>query len=370
MRQIATLTTLIAACLAVPSNALASGDWTWPVAGQVVTEFHNGSDPYAAGQHRGVDIAAPSGARVVAATPGTVTYAGVVGTSGLTVAERTADGRYVVSYLHLSSVAVRRGQAIGQGDSLGAVGTTGKRSVEAPHLHLGVREADDEHAYIDPLRFLTVPPAQPEPPSAAPVPVAAPVPAAPAPAPAAAAVSSQVPQPAHGAAPTPAGSPATAPGHVLGPHAPFASSGAAQTSAHGSSLPATVPRATWIGDAAAQAARPALDASVAHSVHAQPGAPRADGEQRRGTSGATAPQGASGGAESETSPVTDRSEAAARDADAAPASGHHVNLGWLAACVGLVAAAALLAGPGTGPRRNRTSARRVFATLLRAGSRG
>jgi len=43
--------------------------------------------------HRGIDIAAGVGTAVVAAQAGTVTHAGVVGSSGLTVAVRTADGR-------------------------------------------------------------------------------------------------------------------------------------------------------------------------------------------------------------------------------------------------------------------------------------
>ncbi|MBA2439082.1 MAG: hypothetical protein H0V50_00220, partial [Thermoleophilaceae bacterium] len=33
--------------------ARAAGSWTWPVRGEVITQFHNGSDPYAGGQHRG-----------------------------------------------------------------------------------------------------------------------------------------------------------------------------------------------------------------------------------------------------------------------------------------------------------------------------
>src|SRR3954470_16326271 len=163
MRPIAFLSALLIALLLPAAEALA-GDWTWPVRGHVVTDFRNGDDPYAAGQHRGIDIAAPVGTPVLAASPGTVVYAGVVGSSGLTVAERTADGRYELSYLHLSETSVRRGQVVAAGARLGACGVSGTRSVEQPHLHFGVREAGDRHAYIDPLRFLGPPPADaPEP---------------------------------------------------------------------------------------------------------------------------------------------------------------------------------------------------------------
>src|SRR3954470_6577793 len=104
MRPIAFTAALLSALLMSTSHAAAAGGWTWPVRGQVLTQFRNGDDPYAAGQHRGVDIGAPVGTPVVAAESGTVEFAGVVGSSGLLVSERTSDGRYSLSYLHLSSV--------------------------------------------------------------------------------------------------------------------------------------------------------------------------------------------------------------------------------------------------------------------------
>src|SRR5881628_632559 len=122
MRSLAAICALLTALLATAPPSFAAGDWTWPVHGEVITEFHNGDDPYAAGQHRGVDIASPVGTAVVAAAPGTVEFAGVVGSSGLVVSERSADGRYELSYLHLSSTAVRRGDSVGRGDRVGAVG--------------------------------------------------------------------------------------------------------------------------------------------------------------------------------------------------------------------------------------------------------
>src|SRR5687768_9858596 len=64
-------------------------DWIWPVRGEVVTTYRNGADPYAAGQHRGIDIAADPGEPVVAAVGGVVRFAGTAGSSGLTVAVRT-----------------------------------------------------------------------------------------------------------------------------------------------------------------------------------------------------------------------------------------------------------------------------------------
>ena len=53
----------LGAVLAAPAQAA----WIWPVRGEVITPYRNGSDPYAAGQHRGIDIAAAVGTQVVAA---------------------------------------------------------------------------------------------------------------------------------------------------------------------------------------------------------------------------------------------------------------------------------------------------------------
>ena len=152
----------LAAALAAPAEAA----WLWPVRGEVITQYRNGSDPYAGGQHRGIDIAAAVGTPVVAAAGGEVRFAGTAGSSGLTVSVRTGDG-YDTSYLHLSSIAVHAGAHVAGGERLGAVGTTGERSATAPHLHFGVREAGSRYAYVDPLSLL--PPATaPPPPTAQP----------------------------------------------------------------------------------------------------------------------------------------------------------------------------------------------------------
>src|SRR5947209_4703270 len=152
---------LLAAFLFQPVPAAAAGTGTWPVRGDVITPYRNGDDPYAAGQHRGIDIAASAGTPVVAAAGGTILYAGVVGSSGLTVSERTADGRYELSYLHLSAASVHAGARVAAGERVGEVGTSGHRSAEQSHLHFGVREAGSRQSYIDPLSFLAPAPVDP-----------------------------------------------------------------------------------------------------------------------------------------------------------------------------------------------------------------
>jgi hypothetical protein len=142
---------------AAPAGANAEG-WTWPLAGPVITPYLNdNSRPYAAGMHRGIDIAAAVGTKVVSAHAGSVTYAGSLGSSGLTVAVATSDGAYVTSYLHLSRISVKRGDALEAGGEVGGVGTTGTRSATEPHLHFGVRRADEPDSYVDPQSLLPTP---------------------------------------------------------------------------------------------------------------------------------------------------------------------------------------------------------------------
>ena len=65
MRPFLTLAASAVITLSIAPPAAAA--WVWPVTGEVITPYRNGTDPYATGQHRGIDIAAPVGAEVRAA---------------------------------------------------------------------------------------------------------------------------------------------------------------------------------------------------------------------------------------------------------------------------------------------------------------
>jgi hypothetical protein len=223
MRSLTLVATFIA-CLLLPPAAGAASSWRWPVEGPVITPYRNGDDPYAGGQHRGIDIAAPVGTRVVAAAAGTVTFAGTAGSSGLTVAIRTDDGGFDTAYLHLASAAVHRGDHLTAGDELGTVGTSGRRSAAESHLHFGVREAGSRFAYRDPLDFLPVAPPASAPPRAVPVPIGVPVPVV-------------VPATTAGAAPAPHAQPL----HGLSALAPTASLMATTTASPVTETPAAGP---------------------------------------------------------------------------------------------------------------------------------
>jgi hypothetical protein len=127
--------------------------WTWPVDGPVLRPFSLGDDPYAGGQHRGIDVAGPLGAPVRAPAGGTVSFAGTVPGGGRTVTIQTTDG-YSVTLLHLGAVEAVRSQAVGEGERIGTVGWSGELEHDQPYVHLGVRVTADSNGYVDPLTLL------------------------------------------------------------------------------------------------------------------------------------------------------------------------------------------------------------------------
>jgi murein DD-endopeptidase MepM/ murein hydrolase activator NlpD len=86
--------------------------------------------------HLGVDLAAATGTPVHASADGSVSWAGPKGGYGNLV-EVTHPNGYATRYGHLSSVAVRSGAPVRQGDVIGYVGATGLAT--GPHLHYEVR---------------------------------------------------------------------------------------------------------------------------------------------------------------------------------------------------------------------------------------
>jgi murein DD-endopeptidase MepM/ murein hydrolase activator NlpD len=108
--------------------------------------------------HNGVDYHAPTGAPVGAIAPGVVTMAGWTAGGGRTVKLRHSNG-YETEYLHLSSIAVRSGARVGQGDLIGRVGKTGLAT--GPHLHYGMKK---NGRYVNPvIEHRNMPPGEPIP---------------------------------------------------------------------------------------------------------------------------------------------------------------------------------------------------------------
>jgi Peptidase family M23 len=315
----------------------AQAAWVWPVSGDVITSYRNGTDPYATGQHRGIDIAAPVGAPVVAAAGGDVRFAGTAGSSGLTISIRTGDG-YDTSYLHLSSLSVRAGAHVSAGDRIAAVGTTGIRSATAPHLHFGVRDAGTRHDYRDPLAFLPPAPPSPapEPPAAAPAPATGPEPAPPAAVPVRSRprpITVHRPAPARRTAPNPHPAREPEPAGTLVPR----------------ELPEAAPARHAAGRVPAhgRGGRPVIPPAHEQSPrHGRARLSRLDATRRPAQAGSSS--------ETALSPVH---AATPREAGGGP------DIGWAAACAGLLLAAALLGLSGEPGDRGKWASAKLAAAL-------
>jgi septal ring factor EnvC (AmiA/AmiB activator) len=121
-----------AASGSAPAPAAAASGWTWPARGPVTSEYGRRWGR----MHEGIDIGAPTGAAVVAARPGRVSFVGTMGGYGNLVLIDHGGG-IVTAYAHLSAFAVSNGAQVGGGQRIGSIGCTG--SCTGPHLHFEVR---------------------------------------------------------------------------------------------------------------------------------------------------------------------------------------------------------------------------------------
>lgn len=88
-------------------------------------------------RHEGLDIFAPRGTPVIAAAAGVVrsTRGNRLGGNVVWLRDELGRNHY---YAHLDSQAVRRGQRVAAGDTLGFVGNSGNARNTPPHLHFGL----------------------------------------------------------------------------------------------------------------------------------------------------------------------------------------------------------------------------------------
>jgi murein DD-endopeptidase MepM/ murein hydrolase activator NlpD len=100
--------------------------------------------------HQGIDIAAPIGTPILAAASGVVDYASWNdGGYGNMIDIRHADGT-ITRYAHMNELYVKEGQTVSQGQTIGAMGSTGFST--GPHLHFEIRP--NGGSAIDPMAFL------------------------------------------------------------------------------------------------------------------------------------------------------------------------------------------------------------------------
>lgn len=116
---------------AVPK--VASGKFIWPTKGGVVTSKYG---KRWGKMHNGIDISGVKDKTIMAADSGTVTFAGWKNSFGnLVIIDH--GGGVETYYAHLSSISVKKGQKVAQGQKIGVMGTTGRST--GVHLHFEIR---------------------------------------------------------------------------------------------------------------------------------------------------------------------------------------------------------------------------------------
>ncbi|WP_430765369.1 peptidoglycan DD-metalloendopeptidase family protein [Pseudomonas citronellolis] len=128
-----------------PSTPVAKGaeGWMWPTNGTLIGRFaSNGS------LNKGIDIAGQLGQPVLAASSGTVVYAGsgLRGYGELVIIKHSDT--YVSAYGHNRRLLVREGQQVKVGQSIAEMGSTGTDRVK---LHFEIRRQGKP---VDPLQYL------------------------------------------------------------------------------------------------------------------------------------------------------------------------------------------------------------------------
>ena len=118
-----------------------------PARGAVPVENANDKDWHAnsfwyapwgkSGVHKGIDIFAPKGTRVISSHVGLVLFTGNIKMGGNVVAVLGPKWR-IHYYAHLQNINAKAGDFAGKGDIVGSVGDSGNAKGKPPHLHYSV----------------------------------------------------------------------------------------------------------------------------------------------------------------------------------------------------------------------------------------
>jgi murein DD-endopeptidase MepM/ murein hydrolase activator NlpD len=127
-----------------------TGKFIMPVQGRITSEFGNRYHPILKKNrfHGGIDIGVPTGTSVRAAADGVIIHSGWITGYGYTVIIDHGGGLSTL-YAHNSSLVVKAGKAVLQGDVVSKAGSTGVST--GPHVHFEVR---DQGARVNPWQWL------------------------------------------------------------------------------------------------------------------------------------------------------------------------------------------------------------------------
>jgi LysM repeat protein len=136
------------ACDPISGGAVGYGAFVWPSNKHYLSGFD-----YTPGQnHWGIDIAGNEGEAVYATDAGVIVYAGWnnYGYGNMIMVDH--GNNFQSLYAHLSAINVSCGQSVGQGEVIGAIGSTGHSS--GPHLHFEIRSLS---SFVNPHDVLPPP---------------------------------------------------------------------------------------------------------------------------------------------------------------------------------------------------------------------
>ena len=136
------------ACGPISGGAVGFGSFIWPSNKHTLSGFDYTPDA----NHWGIDISGNEGEAVYATDAGVVVYAGWnnYGYGNMIMVDH--GNNFQSLYAHLSGISVTCGQSVGQGDLIGAIGTTGHSS--GPHLHFEIRSLS---SFVNPHDMLPPP---------------------------------------------------------------------------------------------------------------------------------------------------------------------------------------------------------------------
>lgn len=135
------------------SGSASSGGYLWPLSGyrSVSSPFGWRNCPFHGREfHSGVDIPAPSGTPIKATKSGVVIVSTYGSSYGNYVVVAHSDGGRSL-YAHMSSRSVSAGQTVSQGQTIGAVGTTG--SSTGNHLHFELWMGNSQSSRVNPVAY-------------------------------------------------------------------------------------------------------------------------------------------------------------------------------------------------------------------------
>ena len=136
-----------------------TGVFIRPAEGRFSSPFGPRGNPFGNGpmeMHNGIDIANTTGTPIKAAASGEVFKSQVMGAYGNMIAvKHKVNGKDMSTvYAHLSTINVKVGDKVTQGQVIGTMGSTGRST--GPHLHFEIQNGIGVHTFapLDPAKFI------------------------------------------------------------------------------------------------------------------------------------------------------------------------------------------------------------------------